>query len=113
MKFLYRSLPPLFLFLAVLVSLPGWAQTGSIRGFVYEKESGEPVLFTNVYLARTTIGAPTDANGYFAITRIPPGEYTLMVTYVGFDTLKNAGHYNTRRTHIEKTISVKIHNHAE
>ncbi|MEI6456722.1 MAG: carboxypeptidase-like regulatory domain-containing protein, partial [bacterium] len=88
MKFLYRSLPPLFLFLAVLVSLPGWAQTGSIRGFVYEKESGEPVLFTNVYLARTTIGAPTDANGYFAITRIPPGEYTLMVTYVGFDTLK-------------------------
>ncbi len=64
------------------------SQTGTLRGFVYEKESGEPVLFTNVYFYRTTIGAPTDANGYFAITRILPGDYTLMVTYVGFDTLK-------------------------
>ncbi len=65
-----------------------FAQFGSVRGFVYEQESGEPVLFTNVYFEKTSIGAPTDANGYFAITRIPPGNYTLMVTYVGFDTLK-------------------------
>ena len=64
------------------------AQNGSIRGFVYEQETGEPVLFTNVYLYKTSIGAPTDENGYFAITKIPPGDYTLMVTYVGFDTLK-------------------------
>ncbi|MCX6267288.1 MAG: TonB-dependent receptor [Bacteroidetes bacterium] len=64
------------------------AQNGSIRGFVYEKSTGEPVLFTNVYFLRTSIGAPTDANGYFAITKIPPGDYFLMVTYVGFDTLK-------------------------
>ncbi|MEI7663166.1 MAG: TonB-dependent receptor, partial [Bacteroidota bacterium] len=64
------------------------AQNGSIRGFVYEQETGEPVLFTNVYLQKTSIGAPTDANGYFAITKIPPGHYFLMVTYVGFDTLK-------------------------
>ena len=64
------------------------AQTGSIRGFVYEQETGEPALFTNVYLYKTSIGATTDANGYYAITRIPPGDYTLMVTYVGFDTLR-------------------------
>ncbi len=64
------------------------AQNGSIRGFVYEQGTGEPVLFTNVYLYKTSIGAPTDANGYFAITKIPPGQYFLMVTYVGFDTLK-------------------------
>ena len=57
-----------------------FAQFGSVRGFVYEQETGEPVLFTNVYFERTSIGAPTDANGYFAITRIPPGNYTLMVT---------------------------------
>jgi hypothetical protein len=64
------------------------AQTGTVRGFVYETETGEPVIFTNVYLYRTSIGAATDINGYFAITRIPPGEYTLMVTYMGFDTLR-------------------------
>ncbi len=65
-----------------------FAQTGAIRGFVYESESGEPVIFTNVYLYKTTYGAATDVNGYFAITKIPPGTYTLMVTYLGFDTLK-------------------------
>jgi len=78
------------LLLVLFYSLAGqdiYAQFGSIRGFVYEKETGEPVLFTNVYFQKTSIGAPTDANGYFAITRIPPGDYTLMVTYVGFDTL--------------------------
>jgi len=64
------------------------AQKGMIRGFVYEKESGEPVIYTNVYLFKTTYGAATDVNGYFAISKIPVGTYTLMVTYLGFDTLR-------------------------
>lgn len=66
------------------------AQDGVIRGFVYEKETGEPVIFTNVYLYRTTHGAATDVNGYFTISKIPQGEYTLMVTYMGFDTIREA-----------------------
>lgn len=64
------------------------AQTGIIRGFVYEKDNGEPVLYTNVYLYKTTLGATTDQNGFFTISKIPSGSYTLMVTYIGFDTLK-------------------------
>ncbi len=64
------------------------AQKGVIRGFVYEKETGEPVIYTNVYLYKTSFGAATDINGYFSITQIPTGDYTLMVTYLGFDTLK-------------------------
>lgn len=64
------------------------AQSGTVRGFVYEQESGEPVIYTNVYFAKTSIGATTDENGYFTITKIPPGDYLLMVTYVGFDTLQ-------------------------
>jgi hypothetical protein len=87
-----KKIVALLILLAPLLLLPSLskAQNGSIRGFVYEKETGEPVLFTNVYLFKTSIGAPTDANGYFAITKIPPGQYFLMVTYVGFDTLKIA-----------------------
>jgi hypothetical protein len=67
---------------------PVFAQNATIRGFVYEKQSGEPVIFTNVYLYKTSYGAATDVNGYFAITSIPPGKYTLLVTYLGYDTLK-------------------------
>ena len=64
------------------------SQNASIRGFVYEKATGEPIIFTNVYLFKTSHGAATDVNGYFAITKIPPGNYTLMVTYMGYDTLR-------------------------
>ncbi|MGI8893391.1 MAG: TonB-dependent receptor, partial [Bacteroidia bacterium] len=72
------------LFLSVFSVL---AQSGTIRGFVYEKETGEPALFTNVYLRGTTIGSSTDVNGYFSITRIPPGNYDLIVSFIGFDSL--------------------------
>lgn len=76
------------LFFLLFFSLSLSAQTGMIRGSIYEKESGQPVLFTNVYLAGTSIGAVSDNNGYFTISQIPVGSYVLMVSYIGFDTLK-------------------------
>ncbi|MFM1875544.1 MAG: hypothetical protein RL266_1281 [Bacteroidota bacterium] len=62
-------------------------QTGKIKGFVYDKESGEPILFTNVTLKGTTLGAATDVNGYYTVTNVPVGDQVLMVTYLGYDTL--------------------------
>ncbi|MCZ4409406.1 TonB-dependent receptor [Cryomorphaceae bacterium 1068] len=75
------------LLIFAFVSLFAQAQNGTVRGFVYEEESGEAVIFTNVYLKGTSLGAATDVNGYFSITQIPEGQYTLMVTYLGYDTL--------------------------
>jgi hypothetical protein len=63
-------------------------QGGIIRGFVYEKVSGAPVAYINVYLHKTQIGAMTNESGYFTITKIPAGTYTLMVTSIGYDTLR-------------------------
>jgi len=77
-----------FLFLSI--PFCAFSQTGTIRGFVYEEETGEAVIFTNVYLKGTTLGASTDVNGYFSITPIPEGDYTLLVTYLGFDTLRES-----------------------
>lgn len=79
-----------FLLLTVFLLISGVAvsQTASLRGFIYEKETGEPVIFTNAYLLGTTYGSTTDVNGYFAITHIPAGDYTLLVTYLGYDTLR-------------------------
>jgi hypothetical protein len=64
------------------------AQTGGIKGFVNEKDSRSPVIFTNVYFKGTTFGATTDANGFYSITKVPAGTYTLMVTFLGYDTLQ-------------------------
>lgn len=63
---------------------------GTVRGFVYDKATGEPMLFVNVFLKGTAYGVATDINGYFSITRIPAGEYVLMSTSIGFDTAQAA-----------------------
>ena len=76
----------LFLLSALLFSATIFAQTGNIRGFVYEKESGEPVMFCSVFLEGTTIGAATDINGMYNISKVNAGEYTLVATYIGYDT---------------------------
>ena len=74
-------------FIIILSNNSAQAQYGTIKGFVYEKESGEPIIFTNVFLKKTSIGGTTDVNGYFVISKIPPGNYTLMVTYLGYDSI--------------------------
>jgi hypothetical protein len=82
-----RSL--IFIFCIFLAKFSFSQSTGTIRGFVYLKDSGEPMLFTNVILKGTTIGNATDVNGYFSITKIPPGNYTLMIaSTLGYDTLQ-------------------------
>jgi hypothetical protein len=101
--------PIAFLF----TSMASLAQTGTIRGFVYEKATGEPIIFTNVILKGTTMGASTDVNGYYSITKVPAGDYTLIVTYLGFDTLRlpvsvKAGEIITKKLNLEKSsISLK------
>lgn len=82
---LYKAI---FFLVFGLIPISFFAQnSGSVRGFIYNKENGEPVLFSNVFLKGTTIGANSDLNGFFSITKIPPGEYTLMVTNLDFDTI--------------------------
>lgn len=78
----------LYTALFCLISIVSFSQTATIRGFVYEKETGEPMIFTNVHLKGTAYGANTDVNGYYSISKIKPGTYTLMVTSLGFDSLK-------------------------
>lgn len=60
----------------------------NVKGFVYEKSSGEPMMFCNVYLKGTTYGASTDINGFFNITKIPDGNYEVYVTSLGYDTIR-------------------------
>jgi len=74
----------LFLILFTTVS---HAQTATVRGFVYDKETGEAILFTNVILKGTTYGSTTNAEGLYDISKVPPGDYTLIVTCLGYDSL--------------------------
>jgi hypothetical protein len=78
-------LPLYFLFITSLI----YAQTGTIRGFLYDEDNGEPIPFANMIIENTELGAPTDENGFFSIS-LAPGDYYLKVTYLGYDTIRQA-----------------------
>ena len=63
------------------------AQTGSVKGFIYDKDNGEPVIFSPVFLKGTGYGTTTDINGFYSITKVPVGNYKLAASAIGFDTL--------------------------
>lgn len=86
MKSRYLSL--LIISIIFVFSHSTFAQSGAVRGFIYEEGSGEPAMFCNAVLEGTTFGASTDVNGYFIITKVDVGNYTLMVTYLGYDTIR-------------------------
>ncbi len=77
----------IIVFLFVVAGQSIIAQSGIVRGFIYEEESGEPAMFCNAVLQGTNYGASSDVNGYFIISKIEPGNYTLMITYLGYDTV--------------------------
>ena len=61
--------------------------TGSIRGHVYEKETGEPLTGANVVLSNTSLGAASDLDGRFIIRSAPAGSYKLSISYIGYNSV--------------------------
>ncbi len=60
------------------------AQTGSISGVVQAGDSGEPLPGANITLKPLHTGTTSDEDGVFHLSDIPPGEYTLVVHYLGY-----------------------------
>lgn len=61
------------------------AQSSTIRGHVYDSKSGEPVIFANVVLPDLNEGTTTDENGFFTLSGVEDGNYTLQVSFIGFE----------------------------
>ena len=76
-----------FIFILFLITHLG-AQSTIISGFISDSSSGEALIGANVILQETGQGMATDINGYYVIQDISPGDYVLMVSYVGFSLRK-------------------------
>ncbi len=68
----------------LLLAVGSRAQPATINGFVRDATTGESLIFANVVLKGTTYGTATNAAGFFTLTGIPPGTYTLVVSYLGY-----------------------------
>lgn len=73
----------------LLASAMAFSQ-GTVKGFVKDKQTGEPLLFINVYLEGTSFGVTTDVNGYYTISKIPSGSYTVVSSSMEYEAGKAA-----------------------
>ncbi len=95
------------------ITLAGYSQKGSIRGFIMDKETGLPVAFANVYLLENLKGDVTDEKGLYNIDKIVDGKYTLVVSYIGYDTLKisidiTGGKVLTKNLYIKESSGIVL-----
>ncbi len=72
--------------IGMMTSVNVFGASSSIEGSVKDSQTGEPLPGATVLLVGTSMGAATDLNGNFTIRDVPPGEYKLRTTYVGYLT---------------------------
>lgn len=72
------------------ISLPfwSWAQTG-VQGTVKDAQTGDPLIGVTVQIEGGNLGTSTDLDGRFELP-LDPGEYTLLLSYVGYSNNKQA-----------------------
>ena len=74
--------------IALLISGSTLFGQGILRGNIYDQSTGDPVIYANVILEGTEYGATSDLNGFFTMPSVKEGDYSLLVTYIGYDTLR-------------------------
>ncbi len=75
---------------AFVIALPalGFAASGSIAGRVTSAVNAEPLAGVNILLQGTVRGATTNTSGEFRIREVPPGTYTLLFSFVGYQLVR-------------------------
>ena len=75
----------------LLLAPDGQSQTGKIAGRVTDAATGESLPGVNVIIEGTSQGAATDFDGEFAIIGVRPDEYTVVVSYIGYQSQRTEG----------------------
>ena len=57
---------------------------GKIAGRVTDAENGQPLPGVDVMIEGTTMGAATNADGYYSILNVPPGTFTIRFSIIGY-----------------------------
>ncbi len=83
------------------------APTGIVKGFVYEKANGEPIIGATVSLKDKNKGTQTNINGFFTLSKLEPGNYILVISALGFESYERSvkvelDEPNTQKIYLEK-----------
>lgn len=80
----FRAFKATCILLLLLSSLTAFSQSG-IKGIVFDKKYNEPLTGAAILIEGTTTGTTADIDGNFEI-RVSAGTYTLVVSYVSYNT---------------------------
>ena len=102
MKQLKRLISPI-LILTIASVFPLWSgTTGKIAGILTDKENGDPLPGANIVILGTMLGASSDIDGQYTILHIPPGTYSVQVTFIGYKKVT----INEVRVEIDQTTRI-------
>lgn len=82
---MFQRLITIIIVLTSSINLFG--QVSTLRGFVFDEESGTPLESAIVTFKGVNQGTYTDAQGLFNIADLKPGKYISYATTVGYDTV--------------------------
>jgi 5-hydroxyisourate hydrolase-like protein (transthyretin family) len=76
----------LTVFVSIVISTALFSQDYNVRGFLFDKDNGEPVAFAKLILEKEgaaqdapVIGATSDLEGFFNFAKLEKGTYTLSI----------------------------------
>lgn len=76
---------PWHIFLFLLFPAAALAQYGTITGKVINADSKSPLARASVFLSNSSVGTASQENGSFILSGIRPGQYTLVVSLLGYE----------------------------
>ena len=65
--------------------MPDPGENSSISGYILDASSKETIIGATIYLKDTKKGAYTNKSGFYSISSIVPGKYTLIVNSIGYE----------------------------
>ncbi|MFC1593323.1 TonB-dependent receptor [Candidatus Neomarinimicrobiota bacterium] len=98
----YFSIVIAMLLIAIICPSPIIAQSnGQVSGAVYESSTGSVLPGANIVIEGTSRGDAADRNGFFLVSNLSPGTYTVRVAFLGYED-------GVQEIQIEPGVTTKI-----
>lgn len=96
-----------FVFLLLILPSVLLGQGLTVSGKVINKDGGRPVAGASVFLSNSSFGTTSGVDGSFSLNRLRAGQYTLVVTAVGYGEFNKIIMVNADLADITITIEQK------
>jgi outer membrane receptor protein involved in Fe transport len=94
-----------FLLLLIVCTNLTAQNAGKISGTVHDRASGEPLPGVTITVKGTALGASTSADGTYFVLNVPPGEYDVVASMIGYQSVVQQGVI----VNLNRTTSLAFH----